>query len=272
MNIFHTLYSKPGPGVKKQGPQKNNILRFMTLCFRKITDLIKLNLLFSLFAFFCVAIYFVLSMFFSNLAVFYLPVIMISPFVGGLTLVTRNFVNEKHAFIFSDFWDATKQNWKAFLLNGFIVYLFLMIFSVSLPYYWNAGQNDLIAKIAFYICTAMAFYILFAQFYIPLMIVTFKMKYSQIFRNALIFALVGLWRNLLLLVLLSVNALLLYYLAWNTATLALLFILLLLITFSFISFLINFIIYPIIDLHMIQPLKSKEKSNDEDENDRDFKD
>ncbi|WP_417077036.1 YesL family protein, partial [Hominenteromicrobium sp.] len=56
-----------------------------------------------------------------------LPLILLSPFTCGLAYVTRNFAREEHAFVWSDFWDAVKNNWKPALLNGVIVYLAYVI-------------------------------------------------------------------------------------------------------------------------------------------------
>ena len=49
------------------------------------------------------------------------------------------------------------------------------------------------------ICFLLSFLFICAQFYIPTMIITFDLGLRQIYKNAFIFAILGLWRNLMLL-------------------------------------------------------------------------
>jgi len=94
------------------------------------------------------------------------------------------------------------------------------------------------------------------------MIVTFELNLKQVYKNAFIFSIVGLWRNLLLTVIFAVIILGLYVLMLlMPLTLFLSIIFAILILFSFCMFLINFTVYPLIDKMMIQPYKDKEKDN-----------
>lgn len=46
------------------------------------------------------------------------------------------------------------------------------------------------------VCCILSILMLFAQYYIPVMIVTFDLKLRHIYRNAFIFSIMGLLRNL----------------------------------------------------------------------------
>jgi len=50
LGIFSKNYDRPGPGVSKDEPKKKGIERFVELLLREFSDLVKLNLLFCLFA------------------------------------------------------------------------------------------------------------------------------------------------------------------------------------------------------------------------------
>lgn len=269
MGLFQINYNRPGPGVYKNQPKKKSFFLFWEIFFRKFWKLIQLNLLF------CIPVAAVFLLMFllgslSNLAIVVdLPVILIFPFIGGLAMVTRNYAREEHAFLFSDFKDAVKNNWAAFLANGIISYAVYMILSISVSYYYAQIKSNTIYLVPFALCIAIAMVFIVAQYYIPVMIITFDLKLSQIYKNAMIFSVIGLWRNLLLTVLLGI-LLFALYLLFNLMPLTILIAvcLLLLLVFSFCMFLVNFTVYPLIDKMMIQPYQEK-KSNSED---TDFKD
>lgn len=262
-NFFN--YDKPGPGIEKDAPPQKAVPRFFSILGRKFTALIQLNLLFCIPA----AITFFLSTLIGNathsafMAV--LPFLLLSPFVAGLTIVTRNYAREEHAFIFYDFKNSVKENWKAFFLNGIVCYALYFIFSVSIQFYASKSGGNLMFLIATAVCCVLAVMAVFAQYYVPVMIVTFDLKLRQIYKNALIFAVIGLWRNILLTVFLAALVLGLYCLSITMLTTLIGFLLVVLVLFSFVMYLINFAVYPLIDKMMIQPQKKEEEPpSDED--------
>ncbi len=261
MSLFNMNYNKPGPGVNRDEPKKKPFLLFWTILFRKFGNLVKLNLLFCIPVLVAVILIYFLGNVLPSVLIF-LPLILVSPFVAGLTIVTRNYVREEHAFVLSDFIDALKHNWVAFLLNGVIIYAAYIILSVSITYYTAQINSNSIFFVPLAICIGIAILFVFAQYYIPIMIVTFDLNLKQVYKNAFIFSIVGLWRNLLLTVIFAVIILGLYVLMLlMPLTLFLSIIFAILILFSFCMFLINFTVYPLIDKMMIQPYKDKEKDN-----------
>lgn len=261
--MFGINYNRPGPGVRKDAPPQKPFFRFFSILGRKFFDFIKLNLLFSI----PVTIGFVLMCLINSIPgmsgtyLVYLPVVFVSPFVAGLTIVTRNYAREEHAFIFSDFMDCVKHNWKAFLINGTICYVLSFVMSFSLHYYSSMSSQNAIYFFAMIICAAITILLVFAQYYVPVMIVTFDLKITQIYKNALMFSIIGLWRNLLLTVLLSVIIYGIYLMQVTIITAVLGIIIIILLLFSFCMFLINFVVYPLIDKTMIQPYNKNKKEN-----------
>ena len=132
-------YDKPGPGVSKDEPKKAAPVRFFEILWRKLSKLVQLNLIFMIpfavvVALMVVIFFLPLPHFAFNTSLFGpldlyaiyavpLPLILMAPFSAGMAYVTRNFAREEHAFVWSDFWEAVKNNWKASLLNGIIVYV-----------------------------------------------------------------------------------------------------------------------------------------------------
>jgi hypothetical protein len=94
------------------------------------------------------------------------------------------------------------------------------------------------------------------KYYIPFLVVTFKLRLKQIYKNAFVFAVAGLKNNLLIsVVLILVYGLLLgaILLIPNYLTIVVVSLLWILFIPAFRSFLIQFCIFPIIKKLMIDP-------------------
>lgn len=260
MGLFQNNYNRPGPGISKDQPVKKPFFRFFDIFFRKFWDLMKLNLLFSIPLLIAVVLIFLLSNVTNLSFILLLPLILVSPFIAGLTFVTRNYAREEHAFILSDFIKAVKNNWIAFLINGIVCYCAYLIFSISIAYYAAQMSINNIFLIPMVLCICISILFIFAQYYVPIMIVMFDLKLSQIYKNAIIFSILGLWRNLLLTVIFGLFILVVSILA-QLIPLALVItvFLVIFILFAFCMLLINFTVYPLICRTMIEPYKKKEE-------------
>lgn len=265
-------YDKPGPGVSKDEPKKAAPVRFFEILWRKLSKLIQLNLIYMIP--FIVAVALMVGVFLLPLPHFAfntvllgpvdlyalyavpLPLILMAPFSAGMAFVTRNFAREEHAFVWSDFWEAVGKNWKPSLLNGVIVYVAYVFLSFSIFFYSNQMSSNWLYIIPFAICAILLLLMLFAQYYIPLMIVTMDLKLRHIYRNAFIFAILGLPRNILITLILV--AMVVGTLYCPGGFLAIPLILLILIVFSFVSYLCSFVAYPMLDKYLIQPYYRKE--------------
>ena len=95
MPLFH--YSQPGPGVSKNAPPKKKIVLYFELLGRKFFPLLKLNLLFLIPVAIAAVLVFILGTTGVVLYIACIPLILLAPFLGGLTYVTRNYAREEHA-------------------------------------------------------------------------------------------------------------------------------------------------------------------------------
>lgn len=264
LGLFRRNYDKPGPGVSKDEPQKGAFLRFWEIYFRKFFSLSKVNMLFAIPTILClVLISFIQSVIPSGNFSFLINylLVLIFPFLGGLTYVCRNYAREEHAFIFSDFVDAVKANWKQFLGNGFISITLYTLLYIAINYYQTQLSNSWFFYIPFALCVILAILAIFAEFYIPVMIITFDLKLKQIYKNAFIFAIMGLWRNLLILFVIGVVWFISEFISyWIVIHLLVSFIVSFFFLFGFFGFFINFAVYPLIDQFMIKPAEKKKAS------------
>ncbi|MBP3705134.1 MAG: YesL family protein, partial [Clostridia bacterium] len=272
-NMFNN-YDKPGPGVSKDEPKKSAPIRFFEILWRKLSKLIQLNLIFMIPVVVVVAaaMYGILilplqhlmltttvfgTLDLYNLYIVPMPVLLLGPFSCGMAYITRNFAREEHAFVWSDFWDAVKDNWKAGLLNGVIMYIAYAVLSFGFLFYFDqwktAGWVYILPLIFIGLIAAI---MLFAQYYIPLMIVTFDLKLRHIYKNAVIFAIMGVVRNILITFVFVAMLVGLWFCPAQFIFIPVL--LFALIVCSFISYLCSFATYSLIDGFMIQPFYRRE--------------
>ena len=247
-------YAKEGPGVAKNAPKKRTFFAFMEIYGRKFWKLAIAGLLWAITA---------------------LPIVTRGWADAGLTFITRNFSREKHAFVKEDFIDSIKKNRKNALIIGIInntvtgIFIFNLIFTlrhvfpgVMLLFGWTPEQVKALGELDTLGLILMALsligYVTFTwmKYYIPFLMITFKLSIKQVYKNAFLFAAANMKVNLLIsAILIAIYVLMLFILL----TFPYVMVALLLIIFSltilpaFRSFLIQYSIFPAIKRLIIDP-------------------
>jgi len=237
-------FGKAGPGVSKDAPQKKAFFQFVSLYFYKFWKLMAAGLLYVLFS---------------------LTVVTVGLAEVGLCHVTRSYVRGRPVFIWDDFISAIKKNWKQALPLGFVNLALTMFLLLDCYFY----RNSIILMVIAY---ALLITFLFMQYYIPLLIVTFKFTFKQIYKNALILAFAGLVPNLIISL-----SLLPYYFFWYNFVLnftassapgqlfpVLLLLVLIYILFynGFRSLVTQFCVFPVVKKFLIDPYYAKHPEAD----------
>jgi uncharacterized membrane protein YesL len=214
---------REGKGVSKDEKTPRLIL-FFQIFFRKFWNLIVINLLYFLFC---------------------LPIVTIGPATAGITKLMRNYAREEHAFIWGDFIETFKKNFKQSFVYS-VVDLFVVAFLVFDFLAVGNIQNQAMSIL----CIAAILLTLtvwtFMRFYVYSMMVTFRLSFKQLLKNAFIFCWVGFLRNLFILAIIVVITIFVIYLNYIYQ----LFVFAA-IYFSFQFYLINFMVYPLIKKYMI---------------------
>ncbi len=114
----------------------------------------------------------------------------------GTAYILRNIAKGEPVFIWHDFWYAIKRNWKQALPFGVIDGLIngILIFNV---YTTVVSSSDFITSMMFWANIVLMILYFFMRCYIYVQMVTFKLSVFKIVKNSLIFALLGLKRNVL---------------------------------------------------------------------------
>lgn len=134
---------------------------------------------------------------FSGLIMTYLlvlfPCIAITgPFSAGISYITRNWSRDEHSFVFSDFKDAVKGNWK----QGLGVSIISGIMPLMVYVCWYFYSSLLSTSIFFVLPIAVVFLVALvwtlAAMIMPVMMVTYDLKFKDLIRNAVLLTLAKL--------------------------------------------------------------------------------
>ena len=212
MGIFGGNYSKPGPGISKDAPEKKGIFRYFEMFFRKFWKLLQLNMLhfvasipFMVIMFFLSPTDYLVNLVFGAVtdeatfisliirAMFAVMMFMLfgsGPASAAYAYITRCFTRAEHAWILSDYKDKFKENFKQGIILSIVDTLFVALivvaYSVYLSQYSATGSS--IWMIVLALLTTMTFLYTIMHFYVYQFMVTFKNSTVQLFKNAFIFA------------------------------------------------------------------------------------
>ena len=279
MGLFTSYFTKPGPGVDKNAPEKLRIWQFFEIFCGQLSKLCLMNMIY--FIAMLPLVLGLLSCFElkvnAPLFVTWRPVvhpiglvlIIISLFVSfpatvGFTFVLRNIQRREHAWIWHDFIKHIKANYKKGVVNGIVTLLvYYLLFNAHALYYSQAVFGSGYAN-TFLAILMVALIVLFtwAQFYVNTMIVTFDLKLKDIYRNAFLFAISKAPLNILISIICLVLAFGVFVLYYLIPVLAVL--LAFLILYSLFGFITVFCVYPTIDKYMIEPVTEKSEEEETD--------
>ena len=179
----------------------------------------------------------------------------------GSTYVLREMVTGKPAFVWSDYFHAVKRNFKQSFWFGIFDALIITVLAIDFVHLYYSDSGFFESFLFFIICGIIILYSIM-RMYFYLMIVTFDMSFKKLLKNALIFAILGIKRNIMaalgVVALIALNvfliALLLPYGVAIPIILPCLYLL------SVTAFMSAYAAFPIIKKYMIDPY---EDENDE---------
>lgn len=116
------------------------------------------------------------------------PCIFITgPFSAGVAYVMRNWARDEHSFVWSDFWDAVKGNWKQSLVVSLISSLMPLILYVGWVFYGGMASS----KSAFFMVPLCLLFIVcivwkLSEMVMYTLMVTYDLSTKNLLRNAIL--------------------------------------------------------------------------------------
>lgn len=118
------------------------------------------------------------------------------PSMIGSTYLLRNMVRGEPLFIMQDFKYAAKKNFKQGLALGILDLLIIGLLLYDI-YFFYLNYATTFGLICFWVSVVILLLYFFMRFYIYMLALTFDLKITKIYKNALIFTILGFKRNIL---------------------------------------------------------------------------
>lgn len=260
MGLFGGNWSKAGPGVDKDAPQKKGIFLYFEIFIRKFWNLIHANVLyFTASILFLVMLYVVAPIpttvvnsmtqtmmesinpeelvtssnnaegeqftaeqlmeqkrveVEANLQVtlrsmFALMIFGLwgcAPMAAGYAYITRCYAREQHAWVWSDFKDKVKENFRQSVV-ALVIDIVVLLLSVNAAFFYYMSYLSTSQTMWLVACSAICIIFLIytmMHFYLYQLMVTFRCTLKQLYRNALLLAVAKLPVNIVFIVLILV--------------------------------------------------------------------
>lgn len=117
----------------------------------------------------------------------------------GTTYILRSLVRREPVFMWSDFWYAIRRNKVQGMLVGAIDLIVMGVLVFDL-YYFYGLIGSFAMDMMFFLVIALLLIYNFMRYYLYLMLITFDLKLGKLIKNAFIFAIVGIKRNVMALI------------------------------------------------------------------------
>ena len=108
------------------------------------------------------------------------------PFTAGLSYITRNWARDEHAFIWTDFKDAVKANWKQSLILSVITSILPMAAYVGWRFYGQLAERNVIMMIPQVLVVLVGLIWSISITYMHPLVVTYELKTKDVIRNGLL--------------------------------------------------------------------------------------
>lgn len=208
-------FEKEGKGVLENNVRKASVSGFFSIVKRKFFAMIRLNLMHAVASIPAFAVAVILSYLLlkfdtvnidadlaARILISFITVafqlVAVGPLHAGFISVLRNYAREQEAFIWYDFWQGVKKNWKQSLAISVIDFIVMSIVCTMIYFY---TQNSLIAGTqisSILLAVILLFVLLYAMMHIYIypMIVSVNLTLKQIVSNALRFSVAKFFSNL----------------------------------------------------------------------------
>ena len=189
----------------------------------------------------------------------------------GITYIMRNMVRGEMIFMKEDFFYAMKRNLKQGILLGILDLLFTALLLYDIYFFYLNLAGGTWAVVGFWASFVILLFYFFMRFYTYLQALTFELSITKIFKNALIFSILGFKRNILAFIGIAAVVVLNFMIMQVLMPVGI--VLPFLISIALCMFMAIYAAWPVIQRYMIdaydQPSDAENESEDE-ENEEDF--
>ena len=128
------------------------------------------------------------SILFSGFVMLIPCILITGPVQAGMAWVTRNWARDEHAFVWSDFKDAVKENWKQALGVSAVTGVMPLVMLVCYQFYGGMAQNSVFFVVPQMLTLALGLVWMLSLAFAYPMLVSYKMGFLALLRNSLLLA------------------------------------------------------------------------------------
>ncbi len=186
----------------------------------------------------------------------------------GASYVCRGMVRGEPVFIWSDFFYAIKKNLKQGFFLGLIDFICIAVLLSDFIFLLQS-TGSYFNDVMYFMIIALSIVYFVIRFYIYQLLITFNLSNLKIYKNALIFTVLGIKRNSIALI--SLVALIAIHLfiiiMFLSIGISVPLVIPIFYAMSLFTFITTYAAYPVIDKYMIAPYASEQKNEEEFEED-----
>lgn len=182
----------------------------------------------------------------------------------GAAYVLRGLFRGDAVFVFSDYFYGIKRNFKQAFFLGLVDFVCSAVLIMDFIYFYNL-TGSFGFDFMYFMIFALGIIWIMMRFYIYNFLVTFNLKNFKILKNAFIFSILGIKRNIM--ALLGIVLLIVLHVLLAVVILPLGFAVALILPFVYImaaiGFMATYAAYPVIEKYMLEPIEElPEEKND----------
>ncbi len=110
------------------------------------------------------------------------------PFTAGLCYVSRNWARDEHSFMWSDYWQVVRENWKQALPTSIITGAAPMALYMCYTFYGQMASENMFFMFPQALSIVVCVLWMCSLIYIYPQMVTYEMSYKMLLRNSVIMA------------------------------------------------------------------------------------
>ncbi|MCD7943955.1 MAG: DUF624 domain-containing protein [Clostridia bacterium] len=141
----------------------------------------------------------------SNTAVTYaflfltaLLLLTFGPVNAGVTYILRNTLRGEPVFLWSDFWHTIRRNLRQSIIMGAIDVIMLLLLYNDVTFFLSETNSGSIMMLTMFFISLLMFVVyIMMRFYMYHIMITFDLSIFKIFKNSLIFSILGIKRNIM---------------------------------------------------------------------------
>lgn len=189
----------------------------------------------------------------------FLPISFLGPLTAAITKLMRDFVRQEPGFFFEDFKKAFKENFKQSLIISFLQYIAVWIVIIAIRFYYSLQDHGIFYTIGLGVAIFVFFAIIFASYYVYMMVVTLDLKIREIIKNSFIFTMLCFLKNVFITIILAIwltfNAFLVYLaiMSGNSLVYGLVISVFIVFTFGIMFYVVAFFTFPSIKKYILDP-------------------